>query len=264
MHRLGENAGKSHSSRTVAIHSCVKNESIFILFVQLTFNLTGIRDGQSELTECICATNPLCHSSTHIYDSSFLVTVFLNMPWIYTLSDLVERCSATDSLLFSTLECFYLHSDCFPLLANAAYIAQRTYMVPSIFYIRPLVYDATASRFPPHTSIKTIVEKLMIEQWNPAFSYEDFYHACAPRYCTYSQHTRLKTTVQVMIALVSMIGGLIASLRVLTPYLGRIILYLWARISQQQRAREPKAISGQQGNHGVFFTIRTDRFLRCS
>ena len=217
-----------------------------ILFsLQFTFNLTGTHDIKSQLVDCICATNPLCQSPARFYNTYTFLVLFFNIYEIYILPELAERCSAIDSLLFSTLQCFILDFDCFMLLLYAANYAPGLLIDPSIIFMRPLVYNATMSRFPPHSLIKTIVEELMIERWNPIFSYEDFYQSCAPRYCAYSQRIRTKGGVEVMIALVSMIGGLTVSLRIITPYLVKVIFYLWSIITKRRQRTE----SEQQGNY---------------
>ncbi|CAF4018097.1 unnamed protein product [Rotaria sp. Silwood2] len=89
----------------------------------------------------------------------------------------------------------------------------------SWFDVRPLVYDPILSGFPPNTSIRMIVKNIMIEQWNPSYSYSRFYESCAPSYCTHSQRTHTKTIIGMMITMLSMIGGLTVSLHLITPYL---------------------------------------------
>ncbi|CAF2889456.1 unnamed protein product [Rotaria sp. Silwood2] len=79
---------------------------------------------------------------------------------------------------------------------------------PSWFDVRPLVYDPMLSRFLPNTSIKVIVKSIMIEQWNPSYSYSRFYESCAPSYCIYYKKIRTKTIIRMMTTLLSMIGGL--------------------------------------------------------
>ncbi|CAF4737194.1 unnamed protein product, partial [Rotaria sp. Silwood2] len=91
---------------------------------------------------------------------------------VYTVPNWIQGCSAIDHLLLSTLECFYSDSDCSRVLM--IYI-RKTFVggitQPSWFDVRPLVYDPMLSRFPPKTSIKMIVKNIMIEQWNPSYSY---------------------------------------------------------------------------------------------
>ncbi|CAF2749938.1 unnamed protein product [Rotaria sp. Silwood2] len=110
----------------------------------------------------------------------------------------------------------------------------------SWFDVRPLVYDPILSGFPPNTSIRMIVKNIMIEQWNPSYSYSRFYESCAPSYCTHSQRTHTKTIIGMMITMLSMIGGLTVSLHLITPYLVKFLFSLFKlynkREQKQQRA----------------------------
>ncbi|CAF1447925.1 unnamed protein product [Rotaria sp. Silwood1] len=115
---------------------------------------------------------------------------------------------------------------------------------PSWFDVHPLVYDPTLSRYPPNTSISMIVEEMMIEKWNPSYSYYQFYKLCAPTYCTYSQRIRTNTIIEVIIILVSMFRGLTVSLHLITPWFVKFMYYLFLKfIGERQQEQE------QSGNH---------------
>ncbi|CAF4149603.1 unnamed protein product, partial [Adineta steineri] len=83
--------------------------------------------------------------------------------------------------------------------------------------LTPLINDPTQSRFPPNTLVSTIFKEMMVEQWNESSSYKNFYESCAPIHCTYSEKIRTKTIAGIMLALMSVIGGLVVSLRLITP-----------------------------------------------
>ena len=104
--------------------------------------------------------------------------------------------------------------------------------------VRPLVYDPVRSHFPPNTPISMIVKNIMIERWNPTLSYPRFYELCAPSYCTYSQRIHTQTIVGVMITLVSVTGGVIVSLRLITPQLVNFISRLWKLISKRRQQQQ--------------------------
>jgi hypothetical protein len=89
-----------------------------------------------------------------------------------------------------------------------------------------------------------ILKNIMIEKWNPSFSYKQFYEACAPSYCTYSQKIHTKTIFEVIIAMVSIIAGLTVSLRLITPYLVEFIVSVTKTIKRRQEEEEQ-----QQGNY---------------
>ena len=78
---------------------------------------------------------------------------------------------------------------------------------------------------------------MMIEQWNSSLSYDQYYHSCAPSNCTYSERVRSKTTIGILIALLSMIGGLAVTFHLLTPYLYKLIFHL-PKICKKKQSKQ--------------------------
>ncbi len=210
----------------------------------MAFQLSGPTDINSTLVNCICATNPNCEDPVTIYYDDFINDEYFDPDIAYVVPGSTDGCSPIDSLQLSTLECFYSDSDCFSIVMN---FIQQTYIANNIdslwFNPRPLIYDPTLSRFPPNTSIKMILQNMMIERWNISTSYNSFYESCAPSYCTYSQTIHTKTVIGVIVTLISMIGGLVVSLRLITPQFMKFSIYLWTIISKRQRQQQQ-----QQGN----------------
>lgn len=201
------------------------------------FNLNKLHSLGTSLAECVCATNPNCENHAITYFGDTLTTIFFDREFKLVLSGLVERCSTTDSILFSNLECFFSHTDCFMFLSTLLHLPDSNTRY-SVFPVRPLIANRTISRFPPNTLFKDIIEQLMVERWHWSLSYEHFYHSCAPKYCTYSRRMPSKTAMQVIIALISMLGGLVTSLRTITPYLVKLLAFVKMTLFQQ-RSRTP-------------------------
>ncbi|CAF4306795.1 unnamed protein product, partial [Adineta steineri] len=181
--------------------------------VKLVFNLTGPRTTKSTYFNCICAFNISCQVPARIYEIDQAWAQTPTLKELYKVPGSVVSCSATNSLMLSTLECYYEHSDCLPILMDFTK-KQYFYNVknPVWFVIRPLVYNSTSSRFPPNISISKIIKNMAIERWNPSYPYDQFYKSCAPSFCTYSKRVHIKTIAEVIITMISMIGGLIFSL----------------------------------------------------
>ncbi len=201
--------------------------------------MTGTHDIQSASINCICATNPRCKSPVAIYEIDRGMEVNFEFRVVYIVPGWIAGCSPIDSLLLSTLECFYSNSTCFPILMGyiqEAYIQNVEY--PSWFDVHPLVHDPKLSQYPPNTSISKIVQNIMIEKWNPSILYEQFYESCAPSNCTYSQRIHINTGVGVVLTLVSMIGGLTVSLRLITPQLVKLIARLLLAITAKKQQRQ--------------------------
>ncbi|CAF1134851.1 unnamed protein product [Adineta ricciae] len=186
----------------------------------------GVEDINTGLVTCVCAINPNCQRSAIVTDFDPIQnTNYLYGSFMHNISGWIEGCLSSDSLLLSTLECLYENSHCFPFLLSYIKKANtETLSLPtSSFRLRPLTYDPKVNRYPPNTSISMIVNELMLEKWNPVSSYEKFYESCAPVYCSYTENVRKQNFFGIIITLVSMIGGIVLSLSILTPHLVKFV-----------------------------------------
>ncbi|UJR12721.1 hypothetical protein I4U23_016895 [Adineta vaga] len=222
------------------------NDSI----VQIQFILNEIEDINSSLNKCICAINPHCQSSAFLYSPGNLDHHNRNTDRIYNISGWIQSCLAIESLQFSTFQCLYEDSDCFPILLS---FLNKMEMfpsdVPSQFNLQPLIYDPTVTRYPFNVSFSRIINELMIEKWNPVLSYKIFYESCAPLYCSYSQTIRKTSFIRLIITLVSMLGGIVVSLRILTPHLVNIILKFSKKFKSKTNQRS-------QVRHNFFVQLK--------
>lgn len=186
-------------------------------------------------TDCICATNPECTKPSAIFYNQVKINTNLLM-LTYIVPGWVTACYTADSLLLSTLECFYSESDCLPTLTYYAYIATLWNTDNSLFIPRPLIYNNSISRFPPDTKLSVIFMNLMIEQWNFISSYDSYFQACSPTFCTHLNTMKTKNFAEIIITLVSIIGGLTVTLRLLTMVLIQFVHVLF-RKNNRIRAR---------------------------
>lgn len=159
---------------------------------------------------------------------------FLALIPSYIVPGLVIGCSILDSLLYSTLECFYSNNECLSIIINYTY-SREDITIPRI-NITPLIYDSASSRFPPNISLSAIFKEIMVEQWNSLFSFDRYYNACAPSQCVYPEKVRAKTFSQVIIALLSSITGLISTVRLLVPSLLEFIFALFKPKIRQEKS----------------------------
>lgn len=162
----------------------------------------------------------------------------------YSVPGWIHSCLAINSLSLSTLQCLYVDSDFFRFLSYSLGISYYYWSITNSesFDIQLLVYNSLLSRFPPNTSISIIMKEMMVEQWKPVLSYQHFYKSCAPIYCSYSRTILKESAIGVIIILVSMIGGIVVSLRLITPHVVEFILRFLTKTNQNLRETE-------QGNH---------------
>ncbi|CAF1152034.1 unnamed protein product [Adineta steineri] len=208
---------------------------------QISIRFNSIVNNNDTLMDCICATNPQCQTQVLAPDWQTIVIGGHNLSGPYAMLGMVAGCFTIDSFLLSTLECFYSNF-CLSILY---YYMNNTIQHPDIDFgvslidVSPLVYEPLMSLFPPNTTLRSIVQQMMVEQWNPLFLFDNYYETCAPTYCTYTQTVRTKTFVGVVITFVSTISGLTVALRLITFQLIKFIF----------RMLQPKVKRQKQGNY---------------
>lgn len=192
---------------------------------------------------CICAIDSKCRTPTAIYDADMLFEHHTMFTVRYTAPGLVTGCSLVGSLMLSTLDCYFSHSDCFPTLMS---YSKQTYLAGvehSLWFdAQPLVYDPARSRFPPETPVSVIVTDMMLERWNFASFYERFYNACAPSHCTYRVEARSNSILDTIIATVSIIATLHLALRIAIPFSIRVIFYLWGKWCKRRERQQHSSV----------------------
>ena len=168
----------------------------------------------------------------------------------YVIPGAVVACSEIDSLLLSTLECFYSDSVCYP---TAKSYLRQAYMwntnlpqqLPKVFGnksiwldAKPLVYNSSLTTFDRNSSISTIIKNLLIEKWNPTYAYDDFYQLCSPSSCIYQERIHTNNVIGIVVILISMIGGLMISTHFITPYLVMFIINLISILIRKRQQRQ--------------------------
>ncbi|CAF0944033.1 unnamed protein product [Adineta ricciae] len=210
---------------TDMVATVVTNQTTNSQTAYMQILLHGIQEANSTLFTCFCAMNPNCKAPTAFYDSVLNYDTNITVNMILDILGWNRGCLSMDSLLLSTLQCFYAdaNSDCFAFILSHLLKIKFNYelMGPLTLDIHPLIYNPTQTRYSPNTTISVIIKELMLETWNPSLSYENFYQSCSPIYCSYSERVRQQTFLEIIVILVSMIGGVVVSLRFLTPHFVR-------------------------------------------
>jgi hypothetical protein len=166
---------------------------------------------------CSCGPNAMCTSSAAINR--------WNVPGFFV------GCDPLESLLQSTLQCLY-DLRCINNLKKTN--------IPSNIIIRPL--DSTLSS--PNVTVKSLVDKLMVDRWESSVNYEHYYAACATRSCIYSV-TERANIIYTITTIIGFYGGLSVAFRIIAPVLVKIAQYL-IRCRRQRIEPTVAAISGQE------------------
>ncbi|CAF1432802.1 unnamed protein product [Adineta ricciae] len=212
--------------------------SVMIRFVPRTLS-----NASTDSAKCFCAADQYCHTFFPTYLDIWLYEKDFE-PYSNELPGATLGCYFIDSTLFSTLDCFYLHSPCFKLIRHLLRSKYVTSSSKPWNDIPPLIYDAKFSRFPSNTPISFLVENAMIERWNSSVIYEQYFDTCAPKYCTYSIEILAKTFTEVLTVAVSMLSGISVILRYVTIYLVKFVFYIATCKLKRQRKTPSQRIRG--------------------
>ncbi|CAF4038071.1 unnamed protein product [Adineta steineri] len=165
---------------------------------------------------CICAYQSNCTFQAGFYNYSIRpgygeASLYKpSPPPIFIVPGMLVGCLPHDSMLLSTLECFYNRS-CLDLIGVSQAIIPLNATVPS--------------RFRVNTTVNTMFEQLFVETWQNSSNFTSCYNACHPKACSYT-YTQRGNFPYALTILVSLIGGLTTILGIFVPLLVQFFRHL--------------------------------------
>ncbi|CAF1258824.1 unnamed protein product [Adineta steineri] len=150
--------------------------------------------------DCSCSLSATCIEQSSMFRSS-------NGRVLYSVPGMYTGCYTVESLLQSNLQCFY----------NQTCINK----VVSYFVTRPLMNttalnNSLPSQFLPNSTLKEVINQIMVEQFVPSIIYNSYYNACQPTECTYTYQTK-NSIIYIVTTLIGLLGGLITVLKLIIP-----------------------------------------------
>ena len=115
-------------------------------------------------------------------------------------------CMPSDSIMESTLECFYDQA-CLSVLFNSSNLQPLNITVDSQFSV--------------NTKIENLIAELFMEKWSTKENFPLFFQQCQPNRCTYSYNSRGNLAF-VFTTILSLIGGLLAGLKIVATLIVQI------------------------------------------
>jgi hypothetical protein len=179
--------------------------------LQTNYRLSVIKDSNDMLLtpnnygDCRCDLSANCIAPFSIY-SYLNSTILFNVPGFYT------GCNVIESLLQSTLQCFY-NQGCINKL--------QTSLSPSLMHVSAL--SSSSSVYFENSTVRDLLDHLMIEKWNWTTLYENYYAACQPTQCTYSTVGMRDDAIYIVIIMVLIVGGPVPVLKFILSLLVKII-----------------------------------------
>lgn len=203
----------------------------------------------SDKFKCFCMQSETlkdenCQRPSGIFEEYYDIDIDnLNKEWYVPtmfIPGMKSSCMPVDACLLSSLECFYNQS-----CVNALFRYQRI--------IDDVIWNFTAlsnsnplkpSRFDINSSIKSIVDNLMVEEWfiEEPDLYKKYFQQCAPALCTYSTHV-YPDLLSVLNAFIGFLGGLCAGLHLIVLPVVRFIRKRLHLIPTNPEPEQPPLIS---------------------
>ena len=175
-------------------------------YLQQSQGMIYVRSWPKSYFNCSCDTSYTCIDQSAIYDGLSSKIIFV-VPGIYI------GCYVMESLLQSTLECFY-NQMCFDTLISMMNITASLNVT--------VLNISLLSQFSKTAKIKEIVGMLMVEQWNSTIMFADYYNECAPIECTYMETSRYDM-LYIITTLIGLVGGLVTGLKLIVPFIVNLV-----------------------------------------
>jgi hypothetical protein len=227
-------------SLSMILNMTQANALLSALKTSHVFSVTTIFDWvvivSQDYGDCQCAASFTCTSPSHILELPNPSSVFI-VPGFYT------GCYVIESLLQSTLECFFNQECIDQLQAHAS---------PSSSMNVPALNASLLSLYTKYSTIQGLLDNLMIEQWNVSIYYEQYYNQCQPTQCTYTFQTR-NDLIYIVTTLFGRAGGLTTVLKFILPRLVKIF---------KKKRQEQQASTGKMKSKITECTISEAQFGR--
>jgi hypothetical protein len=149
-------------------------------------------------SNCSCARSSTCRTNMGIFSYNWTT---LNQIELFRIPNFFTGCLPVESLLESTLECFY----------------DRQCMDTIEYYMNtttPNFSSLDATRDSPNETVQSILNRLMIDSWTSNVSFNDYYQMCAPSSCTY-EYTRQHDIFYLISSILGIFAGLSLGIKIL-------------------------------------------------
>jgi hypothetical protein len=175
---------------------------------------------------CSCNTNVSCPlpGNLYLYNISETLGIYdMNkIKATETLSGIIIDCLPIQMTLSSTLECFYNQS-CLTILILSY---QKKINIS-------ILDQSLPTRFISTTKIELIINELFIEEILNKTNYTEYYSQCKPNICHYTYSSRFNW-IYVLTILFGLFGGIATVLRLITPFIVQLFLFLKKRFFSKQ------------------------------
>jgi hypothetical protein len=129
----------------------------------------------NEIGNCSCGLNDDCKQQLGFYNYTGLADHLIQL--LFNIRNMFSGCFAIQSVLQSSLECFFDQTCADPVL-------QRTYEFgdkDDKIWINLSILQINSTRFSPNMPVEEIINEMMIEKWGDNINYSKYYEQCEPK-----------------------------------------------------------------------------------
>ncbi|CAF4032982.1 unnamed protein product, partial [Adineta steineri] len=139
--------------------------------------------------DCTCSSSATCINQ-------YTVINYPNFTKMFPLPGLYTGCYIIESLLQSSLQCFY----------DQACVDNLKIYLGSPTFINVTALDILlSSQFLANSTIADVLDQLMVEEWKNSSMYENYYGECQPSRCSYTV-TSKNSVIYIVTTLIGLIG----------------------------------------------------------
>ncbi|CAF0788937.1 unnamed protein product [Adineta steineri] len=173
-------------------------------------------------SECDCSLNNCNQIESGIVNKfeKQYVDNNMNNSLAWSIPGILTGCFPGFTLLSSTLECFY----------NQTCVNKLISYFPTSNNFTAMIIN-NESLYKPTSTVQSIIDNLMIEDWTTSISHDKYYSECAPSSCTYLKKFR-RDFGHVLKKLISLLSSLTLILGLIIPFVIRFVM--------KRRDRTPK------------------------
>ncbi|CAF0789830.1 unnamed protein product [Adineta steineri] len=165
---------------------------------QFALERSALEYSPSNGNSCYCISDFNCKVQSKIYNIYGEATQLIgnsNSKSLMSINGFKASCLPVSAILLSTLECFY----------NQTCLNQLISFYPTNEKFLAMNFSEQ-SRFAINSTVKMIVDELMIEEWIANISYDKYFKQCAPNLCTYTKNEKYSFTY-ILTKMISLLGG---------------------------------------------------------
>ena len=178
-------------------------------------------------SDCICSFSPTCVKAAYVANFTSQETIISIVPGMYV------GCLITEALLQSSLQCFF-NQTCVEFVSS--YLSFNSHL--NVTALDPSLLH----RYSIYSTIKELVDRLMVEDWTFSNDYSRYYNACQPSQCSYTYRTR-NDAIYIISTLFGLIGGLVTVLKLFVSYTVKYIaqaIIFFRRSDRTRRSAQGK------------------------